>query len=111
MKCFGIAISRSEKTLEGFWQYIRALEAEPFLPLTHSKLQRTLRTVGEPFCKPVKGATIWTGNIHVAQVMLLRAEADLCKGGGLPEKFVLTFLAVQQVVELHVEQNFEDALQ
>ena len=35
---------------------------------------------------------------------------DLHKGSNLPKKVVLTFLAVQQVVELHVEQNFEDAL-
>ena len=36
---------------------------------------------------------------------------DLRKGDDLPEKVVSTFLTVQQVVELHVEQNFEDALQ
>ena len=86
----------------------QVLEAKPFLPCNTFQTSANASNCWGAFLQASEGRHNLDrehpcGPSHAIGV-------DLCKGGDLPEKVVSTFLAVQQVVELHVKQNFEDAL-
>ena len=86
----------------------QALEAEPFLPCNTFQTSANASNCCRAFLQASEGRHNLDREHPCSPSRAV--GVDLCKGGSLPKKVVLTFLTVQQVVELHVEQNFEDAL-